>query len=120
MTQGVLIGWIGTALGVALGLALALNVDVIVPFLEQRSAFTSWTRTSTTSRGFRAKPIRAMWSCIAVAALLLTFLATIYPSLRGCAHAARRSAALRMMRYLVRRLHRAALPARLAHAVSCR
>src|SRR6202041_4118074 len=26
MTQGVLIGWIGTALGVAFGLALALNV----------------------------------------------------------------------------------------------
>ena len=34
MTQGVLIGWIGTALGVALGLALALHVDVVVPFLE--------------------------------------------------------------------------------------
>jgi lipoprotein-releasing system permease protein len=35
MTQGVLIGWIGTALGVGLGLTLALNVEVIVPFLEQ-------------------------------------------------------------------------------------
>ena len=39
MTQGVLIGWIGTALGVGLGLALALNVDVIVPFLERTFGF---------------------------------------------------------------------------------
>ena len=34
MTQGALIGWIGTALGVVLGVALALNVDVVVPFIE--------------------------------------------------------------------------------------
>src|SRR6202522_4561319 len=39
MTQGVLIGWIGAAAGVALGLGLALNVDVIVPFLEQTFGF---------------------------------------------------------------------------------
>ena len=39
MTQGVLIGWIGTALGVGLGVALALNVDVIVPFLESTFGF---------------------------------------------------------------------------------
>src|SRR5580698_4411975 len=34
VTQGVLIGWIGTAIGVAAGVALALNVDVVVPFIE--------------------------------------------------------------------------------------
>src|SRR5882757_9376683 len=39
MTQGVLIGWIGTAIGVGVGLALALNVDVIVPFLESTFGF---------------------------------------------------------------------------------
>src|ERR1700738_1180202 len=33
MTQGVLIGWIGTAIGVIAGVALALNVDVVVPFI---------------------------------------------------------------------------------------
>src|SRR5271166_3491675 len=35
MTQGILIGWVGTALGVGLGLALSLNIDVVVPFIEQ-------------------------------------------------------------------------------------
>src|SRR5450631_2675656 len=39
MTQGVLIGWIGAGLGIAMGLALALNVDVIVPFLESTFGF---------------------------------------------------------------------------------
>jgi lipoprotein-releasing system permease protein len=79
MTQGVLIGWIGTAFGVALGLAIALNV----PFLEQAldlhimdpdvyyiSAIPSETR-STDVAG------------IALSALLLTFIATIYPALQA-------------------------------------
>ncbi len=36
MVQGTLIGLLGTLLGVAGGIALALNVETIVPFLEQR------------------------------------------------------------------------------------
>jgi lipoprotein-releasing system permease protein len=35
MVQGVLIGVVGTLLGVAGGVALALNIDVVVPFLER-------------------------------------------------------------------------------------
>jgi lipoprotein-releasing system permease protein len=79
MTQGVLIGWIGTAIGVALGLCIALNV----PFLEQAlnlhimdpdvyyiSTVPSETRPGDVIR-------------IALAALLLTFVATIYPALRA-------------------------------------
>lgn len=79
MTQGVLIGWIGTAIGVALGLVIALNV----PFLEQAlslhimdpdvyyiSAIPSQTRASDVIS-------------IAIAALILTFAATIYPALQA-------------------------------------
>jgi lipoprotein-releasing system permease protein len=79
MTQGVLIGWVGTAIGVALGVAIALNV----PFLEQAldlhimdpdvyyiSTVPSETRWSD-----------VLW--IAVAALVLTFVATIYPALQA-------------------------------------
>jgi lipoprotein-releasing system permease protein len=76
MTQGVLIGWIGTAIGVASGLAIALHV----PFLEQAlnlhimdpdvyyiSAIPSETRPGDVIG-------------IAFAALLLTFVATLYPA----------------------------------------
>jgi lipoprotein-releasing system permease protein len=79
MTQGVLIGWIGTAIGVALGLCVALNV----PFLEQAldlhimdpdvyyiSAIPSETRSVDVI-------------IIAVSALALTFVATIYPALQA-------------------------------------
>jgi lipoprotein-releasing system permease protein len=79
MTQGVLIGWIGTAIGVALGLCVALNV----PFLEQAldlhimdpdvyyiSAIPSETRSVDVI-------------IIAISALVLTFAATIYPALQA-------------------------------------
>jgi lipoprotein-releasing system permease protein len=79
MTQGVLIGWIGTAIGVSLGVAIALHV----PFLEQAlnlhimdpdvyyiSTVPSETRTGDVVT-------------IALAALILTFVATIYPALQA-------------------------------------
>jgi lipoprotein-releasing system permease protein len=79
MTQGVLIGWVGTAIGVALGLCVALNV----PFLEQAldlhimdpdvyyiSAIPSETRSGDVI-------------IIAVSALVLTLVATIYPALQA-------------------------------------
>ena len=34
-SQGLVIGWVGVALGVVLGVTLALNVDVIMPWLER-------------------------------------------------------------------------------------
>jgi lipoprotein-releasing system permease protein len=50
IVQGALIGFIGLGLGVAGGVALALNVDVVVPFIERIcSARSSWPRRSITS-----------------------------------------------------------------------
>lgn len=84
MTQGLLIGWIGTALGVGLGLALALNVDVIVPFLENTFGFHIMDPDVYYSAGIPSETHSHDVILIAVAALVLTFLATIYPSLRAC------------------------------------
>jgi lipoprotein-releasing system permease protein len=87
ITQGLVIGWLGVALGVVLGLALALNVSTIVPFLEHTFRFQimdSDVYYVTTI------PSEVHWSNILVitaAALLLTGLATIYPALRA-AHTA--------------------------------
>ncbi|HEX3913736.1 MAG TPA: lipoprotein-releasing ABC transporter permease subunit [Steroidobacteraceae bacterium] len=80
MTQGVLIGWIGAALGVGLGLALALNVDVIVPFLEHTFGFhimdpDVYYLSAIPSEVHPPDVVR-----IAVAALILTFVATVYPA----------------------------------------
>jgi lipoprotein-releasing system permease protein len=80
MTQGVLIGWIGTVLGVSLGLALALNVDVIVPFLESNLGFHIMDPDVYYISGIPSEVHPPDILRIAVAALLLTFVATVYPA----------------------------------------
>jgi lipoprotein-releasing system permease protein len=80
MTQGVLIGWIGTALGVGLGLALSLNVDVIVPFLETTLGFHIFAPDVFYMSGIPSELHPPDVVRIAVAALLLTFFATVYPA----------------------------------------
>jgi|HubBroStandDraft_1064217.scaffolds.fasta_scaffold00509_9 lipoprotein-releasing system permease protein len=83
MTQGVLIGWIGTALGVILGLALALNVDVIVPFLEQTFGFHFMDPDVYYISGLPSEVHPPDVVRIAAAALLLTLAATVYPALQA-------------------------------------
>jgi lipoprotein-releasing system permease protein len=84
MTQGVLIGWIGTAIGVIAGVALALNVDVVVPFIESvlhvhiMDDPDVYYIAGLPSETHAADVIR-----IAVAAMVLTLLATIYPALQA-------------------------------------
>ena len=83
MTQGVLIGWIGAALGVTLGLALALNVDVIVPFLEQTFGFHFMDPDVYYISGLPSEVHPPDVVRIAAAALLLTLVATVYPALQA-------------------------------------
>jgi lipoprotein-releasing system permease protein len=83
MTQGVLIGWIGAAAGVALGLALALNVDVIVPFLEQAFGFHFMDPDVYYISGLPSEVHPGDVARIGAAALILTFVATVYPALQA-------------------------------------
>jgi lipoprotein-releasing system permease protein len=83
MTQGVLIGWIGAALGVGLGLALALNVDVIVPFLEANFGFHIMDPDVYYISGIPSELHPPDVVRIAVAALLLTLIATVYPAFQA-------------------------------------
>jgi lipoprotein-releasing system permease protein len=83
MTQGVLIGWIGTAVGVALGLSLACNVDVIVPFLEQSLGFHFMDPDVYYISGLPSEVHPGDIVRIAAAALILTFVATVYPALQA-------------------------------------
>jgi len=83
LTQGLVIGWLGVALGLVLGLLLAFHVDTIVPFLEHTFRFQILDSDVYVSS---AIPSEVHWSnlvTIAAAALLLTALATIYPAVRA-------------------------------------
>jgi lipoprotein-releasing system permease protein len=83
ITQGLVIGWLGVALGSALGLLLAFHVDTIVPFLERTFRFQIM---DADVYYITAIPSEVHWRnivAIALAALLLTALATIYPAIRA-------------------------------------
>ena len=83
MTQGVLIGWIGAALGVLMGVALACNVDVIVPFLEQTFGFHFMDPDVYYISGLPSEVHPGDVVRIGMAALILTLVATVYPALQA-------------------------------------
>src|SRR5215475_1552573 len=83
MTQGLVIGWLGVALGLAVGLGVALNIDTIVPFLEQTFHFQIF---DADVYDMPSIPSDVRWPnilIISVSALLLTGAATIYPAIRA-------------------------------------
>lgn len=80
MVQGTLIGVIGTVLGVIFGVLLAMNVGVIVPWLER---LFDVNFISEDVYGISTLESRIDWAdvtTIAVSALVLSMLATLYPS----------------------------------------
>jgi lipoprotein-releasing system permease protein len=79
MTQGVLIGWIGTALGVAFGVAIALNVPFLEQALDLQIMDPDVYYIATVPSETRTGDVLG----IAMASLLLTFVATIYPALQA-------------------------------------
>jgi len=79
MTQGVLIGWIGTAIGVVLGLCVALNV----PFLEQALDLHIMDPDVYYISAIPSETHSVDVAIIAISALVLTFVATIYPALQA-------------------------------------
>jgi lipoprotein-releasing system permease protein len=83
ITQGLVIGWLGVVLGVILGVTLALNVDVIVPFLERTFGFQILDSDVYYVTDI---PSDLQWPSVAwisFAALLLTASAVIYPAFRA-------------------------------------
>jgi lipoprotein-releasing system permease protein len=80
MIQGALIGTLGTLAGVALGVAVALNIDVVVPFFERLAGGQILSSEIYQSS---ALPSDMRWPDvfgIGGIAVLMAFLATIYPS----------------------------------------
>jgi lipoprotein-releasing system permease protein len=78
--QGALVGLIGTAIGISLGVLIALNIDVIVPFIESLFGIQFLPRDIYL---ISALPSDLRWpdvGRIGGMAVLLAFLATLYPS----------------------------------------
>jgi len=83
ITQGLVIGWLGVALGLIVGLGVAFNIDTLVPFLEQTFHFQIF---DAAVYDMPSIPSDVRWPniiIISVGALLLTGLATIYPAIRA-------------------------------------
>ena len=83
MVQGALAGFIGTGLGLLLGLGVALNVETLMPALERLLGFTLLPPEIYLINTLPSDPRSADIVPIVLMALLLAFLATIYPSWRA-------------------------------------
>jgi lipoprotein-releasing system permease protein len=83
MVQGSLIGVIGTGAGVAAGVLLALNVETVVPWIEKAVGLDLFPADVYY---ISELPSKVVWNDVFViggVALVLAFLATLYPSWRA-------------------------------------
>ncbi len=83
IVQGAVIGFVGAVLGVVLGLALAYNVDVIVPFIETVLHTTFLPSSVYLISRMPSDPQQGDIVPIVVISLVLSFVATLYPSWRA-------------------------------------
>jgi len=81
--QGAIIGWLGVLLGVVSGVVLALNVPTVVPFLEQMFGFQIMPGDVYYVSDIPSDIELFDVSVIAIAAFVLTSLATLYPARRA-------------------------------------
>jgi lipoprotein-releasing system permease protein len=83
MLQGALVGIIGTGAGLLLGLGVAFNIDTLVPALEHLLGASFLPQDIYLISRMPSDPQRTDILPVAVISLVLSFLATIYPSWRA-------------------------------------
>jgi lipoprotein-releasing system permease protein len=83
MVQGAMIGVIGTIVGVAGGVLLALNVDTVVPFIESLLGFKFLAKDVYYISDLPSEVRLDDVATIGVVSLVLSFVATLYPSWRA-------------------------------------
>ena len=81
--QGAMIGWAGVLIGVVLGVVLAIYVPVIAPFLEQLFGFQIMPGDVYYVTRIPSELELRDVVVIAIAAFVLTSLATLYPARRA-------------------------------------
>jgi len=83
IVQGALIGFIGTLIGVAGGVALALNVSVVVPAIERAFGIQFLAKDVYYISELPSKLEMHDVTVIVAVSLVLSLLATLYPSYRA-------------------------------------
>jgi lipoprotein-releasing system permease protein len=83
LIQGTLVGLMGTLAGVAGGIALAVNVDVVVPFIENLLGFKFLSKDVYQISDLPSELRAADVVLTAVFSFVVCLLATIYPSYRA-------------------------------------
>jgi lipoprotein-releasing system permease protein len=83
MVQGALVGVIGTLAGLLLGLGVAFNIDVLVPALEKLLGASFLPKDVYLISRMPSEPLASDIVPIAVISLVLSFVATLYPSWRA-------------------------------------
>ena len=83
MVQGAMVGVIGTFGGLALGLLVACNIDVIVPAIEHALGASFLPKDIYLISKMPSEPQSSDILPIAIISLILSFVATIYPSWRA-------------------------------------
>jgi lipoprotein-releasing system permease protein len=83
LVQGSLIGIVGTLLGVVLGMLVAYNIDVIVPFIERLFGVQFLPQQIYFISELPSNPQLSDIVIVAVTSLILSLLATLYPSWRA-------------------------------------
>ena len=83
LIQGTLVGLIGTLAGIAAGIALAVNVDVVVPFIEHLFGFKFLSKDVYQISDLPSELRAADVVLTAVFSFVVCLLATIYPSYRA-------------------------------------
>ncbi len=83
MVQGSLVGVVGTLSGLALGVLVAFNIDVIVPFIEHLLGTRFLPKDIYFISSMPSDPRASDIIPIVVISLVLSLLATLYPSWRA-------------------------------------
>jgi len=83
VVQGMVIGVVGTAIGIAFGIITALNIDVIVPAIESAFQIKFLSKDVYLIPDLPSDLQAGDVTAVTLMALALSFLATLYPSWRA-------------------------------------
>ena len=83
MVQGTLIGVIGTIAGLVLGVLVGLNVATVVPFIENVLGFKFLAKDVYYISDLPSDVQLGDVTTIGIVSLVLSFVATLYPSWRA-------------------------------------